>query len=224
MGIKAALGALLRPTLGSPGPAIGAGCVEVVRTMLPTEFGSFELRGYREPATGVDHVVLTMGEIADGRPVLVRVHSECLTGEALGSLRCDCGDQLDGARREIGLRGRGVVIYLRGHEGRGIGLLDKLRAYALQDEGADTVSANALLGLPVDCRDYASAVTVLRDLGVVSVELMTNNPDKVSALIEAGITIDKVVPTLPKLSSHNRDYLRTKQHVLGHTIPFECIP
>jgi 3,4-dihydroxy 2-butanone 4-phosphate synthase/GTP cyclohydrolase II len=147
---------------------------------------------------------------------LVRIHSECLTGEVFGSLRCDCQPQLELALEKIAANGAGIVVYMRGHEGRGIGLINKLRAYALQDLGHNTVRANRELGLPVDSRDYAPAVAILRDLGVEKLRLMTNNPDKVRALEAAGIVVTERVPLVTATTADNADYLRTKQEELGH--------
>lgn len=146
------------------------------------------------------------------------IPSECLTGEALRSLRCDCGEQLDAALEHFGQVGRGVVVYLRGHEGRGIGLVNKLRAYALQDQGADTASANTLLGLPVDARSFEAAAGVLADLGVVSVALLTNSPDKVESLERFGIPVSRQVPMRAEVTAFNRSYLATNRDLFGHTI------
>ena len=162
----------------------------VAETRLPTRHGDFTAYGYRSSIDGAEHLALVYGDIGGDEPVLIRVHSECLTGDVFGSQRCDCGPQLDEALERVAASGRGVVVYLRGHEGRGIGLVAKLEAYALQDSGRDTVDANLDLGLPADSRDYGAASQVLRDLGVTAVRLLTNNPDKSAALADFGITVD----------------------------------
>jgi 3,4-dihydroxy 2-butanone 4-phosphate synthase/GTP cyclohydrolase II len=159
------------------------------------------------------------GAVANGEPVLTRVHSECLTGDVFGSERCDCGPQLDEALRAIVAEGRGVVVYLRGHEGRGIGLVAKLQAYQLQDGGRDTVDANLDLGLPADARHYGTATQILRDLGIASVRLLTNNPDKTSSLEEFGIPVVERVPLTPHPNDHNLAYLLTKRDRMGHDLP-----
>ncbi len=185
---------------------------------MPTPFGVFTLHGYRELASGREQLALAMGDVADGRDVLVRVHSECMTSEVFGSMRCDCKPQLDDAMRRVAAEGRGVVVYLRGHEGRGIGLLDKLRAYALQDEGADTVEANVRLGLPVDGRDYAVGAQILRDLGVHAMRLMTNNQKKYDGISDYGLRIVERVPLVSPLHDENAAYLKAKQVLLGHML------
>ncbi|MFC7624549.1 GTP cyclohydrolase II [Microlunatus sp. GCM10028923] len=184
------------------------------RATLPTEFGDFAVQAYRDPATGDDHLVLTSATPATGTP-LVRVHSECLTGDAFGSLRCDCGPQLRASLRATAAEG-GLIVYLRGHEGRGIGLLDKINAYRLQDDGRDTVDANLELGLPADARDFGAAGRILRTLGVAEVRLLTNNPDKITALVASGVAVTEAVPLQVGLDPHNRDYLITKRDRLGH--------
>lgn len=166
----------------------------------------------------VEHVAIVKGDLNGHERVLVRVHSECLTGDVLGSTRCDCGSQLDAAMSRIAEAGQGVVVYLRGHEGRGIGLANKIRAYQLQDQGRDTVDANLELGLPVDARDYQVAADILRYLGVRSIRLMTNNPCKVKALANHGVQVDERVPVLTTPTGHNAAYLRTKQDKLGHLL------
>jgi GTP cyclohydrolase II len=191
--------------------------MRVASARLPTQFGEFSALVFEDPATGLNHTALVMGEVADGEPVLVRLHSECLTGDVLGSLRCDCGSQLNAAIRQIAERGRGVVIYLR-QEGRGIGLFNKLRAYALQDQGMDTVEANEHLGFPADLRDYQPAARILRHLGVRQVRLLTNNPRKISALQTVGIPVVERVPLVVATTSHNLPYLRTKREKLGHLL------
>jgi GTP cyclohydrolase II len=189
--------------------------VFVAASQLPTPFGVFTMHGFLEEATGKEHVALTFGEVADGQPVLGRLHSECLTGDALFSLRCDCGFQLEGALRAIAEEGRGVLLYLR-QEGRGIGLLNKVRAYALQDAGADTVEANERLGFAADMRDYAICLPMLAHLGIASIKLMTNNPRKVKALSEMGIAVASRVPLQLGRNPHNSKYLATKAGKLGH--------
>ncbi len=184
-------------------------------TVLPTRYGTFRLYGYSDPATRSEHVALVMGDAASGEPVLARVHSECLTGDALGSRRCDCGEQYEEAMRRIGEAGRGVLVYLR-QEGRGIGLVNKLRAYALQDAGADTVEANVALGFRPDERDYSAGVEILRDLGVKRVLLMTNNPEKTRALTDGGIEIAARIPIVIPPNEWNTGYLRTKNEKMGH--------
>ncbi|MET0999164.1 MAG: bifunctional 3,4-dihydroxy-2-butanone-4-phosphate synthase/GTP cyclohydrolase II [Marmoricola sp.] len=191
----------------------------LAETVLPTRHGQFTAFGYRITVDGSEHVALVYGDPADlrdGTPVLTRVHSECLTGDVFGSERCDCGPQLDEAMDLIVKEGRGVVIYLRGHEGRGIGLLAKLQAYQLQDGGRDTVDANLDLGLPADARHYGAATQVLRDLGVTSVRLLTNNPDKTSSLESYGIAVTERVGLTPRPNDHNLAYLVTKRDRMGH--------
>ncbi|TQK43277.1 GTP cyclohydrolase II /3,4-dihydroxy-2-butanone 4-phosphate synthase [Streptomyces sp. SLBN-118] len=187
---------------------------------LPTSFGQFTAYGYRSTVDGIEHVALVHGDIGDGEDVLVRVHSECLTGDIFHSLRCDCGPQLQASMEHITATGRGVVVYLRGHEGRGIGLLSKLRAYELQERGRDTLDANLELGLPADARDYAAGAQILDDLGVRSLRLMTNNPDKITALVRHGLTVHgrEVMPV--QAGEHNLRYLRTKRDRMGHDLPW----
>ncbi len=188
---------------------------EVARIQLPTVCGEFDTRAF-ECAPGHVYLAMVKGEIGDGYSVLTRVHSECLTGDALGSLRCDCGAQLDLGLRALAAEGRGVLVYATGHEGRGIGLVDKLRAYMEQDRGANTVEANLRLGLPADGRRYDTAAAVLKAVGVRSVRLATNNPRKVDGLKAAGITVRQVIPTPTVPYLRNQRYLRTKQDRLGH--------
>ena len=185
---------------------------------LPTEFGQFRAVGYRNRLDGIDHVALVMGDIGDGEDILVRVHSECLTGDILGSLRCDCGPQLNAALRTVADEGRGVVLYLRGHEGRGIGLMHKLQAYRLQDSGRDTVDANLELGLPADARDYGIGAQILADLGVRSMRLLTNNPAKRAGLEGYGLSIAERVPLVVEPNEHNERYLATKAARMGHDL------
>jgi 3,4-dihydroxy 2-butanone 4-phosphate synthase / GTP cyclohydrolase II len=191
----------------------------VAQTRLPTRHGEFTAYGYRSTIDGSEHLALVYGDISGDEPVLTRVHSECLTGDVFGSQRCDCGPQLDEALERVVDAGRGVVVYLRGHEGRGIGLVAKLEAYALQEAGRDTVDANLDLGLPADARHYGAASQVLRDLGVTRVMLLTNNPEKMEALDDFGIMVDAQVPLTPRPNPHNLRYLRTKRDRMGHRIP-----
>ncbi|MFD3335754.1 bifunctional 3,4-dihydroxy-2-butanone-4-phosphate synthase/GTP cyclohydrolase II [Streptomyces sp. NPDC058700] len=187
---------------------------------LPTAHGDFTAYGYRSTVDGVEHVALVHGEIGDGEDVLVRVHSECLTGDIFHSLRCDCGPQLQASLDRIQEAGRGVVVYLRGHEGRGIGLLSKLRAYELQERGRDTLDANLELGLPADARDYAAGAQILGDLGVRGLRLMTNNPDKIAALTRYGLTVRSREPMPVTAGEHNLRYLTTKRDRMGHDLPW----
>ncbi|WP_329390000.1 bifunctional 3,4-dihydroxy-2-butanone-4-phosphate synthase/GTP cyclohydrolase II [Streptomyces sp. NBC_01716] len=187
---------------------------------LPTAFGEFTAYGYRSTVDGVEHVALVHGDIGDGADVVVRVHSECLTGDIFSSQRCDCGPQLQASMERVTEAGRGVVVYLRGHEGRGIGLLSKLRAYELQERGRDTLDANLELGLPADARDYAAGARILEDLGVRSLRLMTNNPDKVDALVRHGLDVIARVPMPVQAGEHNLRYLRTKRDRMGHELPW----
>jgi 3,4-dihydroxy 2-butanone 4-phosphate synthase / GTP cyclohydrolase II len=196
----------------------------VAETMIPNAFGEWRAYGYRSDVDGTEHVALVLGDLGadregadEGENVLTRVHSECLTGDVFGSQRCDCGTQLDAAMAEIAARGRGIVLYLRGHEGRGIGLISKLKAYELQDAGADTVDANLELGLPVDAREYSVAAQLLDDLGVRSVHLLTNNPAKVDALAAHGFGVTRI-PLPPLTTPHNLRYLTTKRDRLGHQL------
>ncbi len=183
---------------------------------LPTAHGDFRIRVFHEN-NGLDHVALTLGDMEGPDPVLVRVHSECLTGDAFGSLRCDCGPQLDSALRQISERGWGALIYLR-QEGRGIGLHAKIQAYHLQDKGADTLDANLKLGLPADARNYEIAAEILRSIGVTKISLLSNNPDKVQQLRNHGINVDERVPLLVGIGDDNREYLKTKLERMGHEI------
>ncbi|WP_328297559.1 bifunctional 3,4-dihydroxy-2-butanone-4-phosphate synthase/GTP cyclohydrolase II [Streptomyces sp. NBC_00435] len=187
---------------------------------LPTAFGHFTAYGYRSTADGVEHVALVHGEIGDGEDVLVRMHSECLTGDIFQSQRCDCGPQLHAAMERVQAAGRGVIVYLRGHEGRGIGLLSKLRAYELQELGRDTLDANLELGLPADARDYGAGAQMLADLGVHSVRLLTNNPEKSAALVSHGIKVSDREPMPMEAGEHNLRYLRTKRDRMGHDLPW----
>ena len=193
--------------------------LRVAETRLPTAHGDFTAYGYRITIDGGEHVALVHGDISGEEPVLTRVHSECLTGDVFASARCDCGPQLDEALELIAKEGRGVVVYLRGHEGRGIGLVAKLQAYQLQDGGRDTVDANLDLGLPADARHYGAATQILRDLGVGSGRLLTNNPDKVTSLEEYGVPVAERVPLTPRPNDHNIGYLMTKRDRMGHQLP-----
>ena len=188
----------------------------VVETRLPTEHGDFTAVGYRSLADDGEHVALVHGDLGDGTDVLVRVHSECLTGDVFGSKRCDCGPQLDAALERVAEAGRGVVLYMRGHEGRGIGLLHKLQAYQLQDRGFDTVDANLELGLPADARDYGTGAQILADLGIRSMRLLTNNPAKRAGLEGYGLTITGREELPVRLHPENVHYLRTKRDRMGH--------
>jgi 3,4-dihydroxy 2-butanone 4-phosphate synthase/GTP cyclohydrolase II len=188
----------------------------VVEARIPTEHGTFTAVGYRSLVDDRQHIALVIGEMGDGESVLTRVHSECLTGDVFGSLRCDCGDQLDQAMARVAEEGRGVVLYIRGHEGRGIGLLHKLAAYKLQDEGFDTVDANVNLGLPVDARDYGVGAQILYDLGVRSMRIMTNNPTKRAGIEGYGLSILEQVPLFIDANDENRGYLLAKATRLGH--------
>jgi 3,4-dihydroxy 2-butanone 4-phosphate synthase/GTP cyclohydrolase II len=197
----------------------------VAETRLPTRHGEFTAYGYRSTIDGSEHLALVYGDLVstgggdEGEPILTRVHSECLTGDVFGSQRCDCGPQLDEALERVVAAGRGVVVYLRGHEGRGIGLVAKLQAYALQDGGRDTVDANLDLGLPADARHYGAASQVLRDLGIRNVHLLTNNPEKSESLEDFGIHVETQVPLTPRPNRHNLAYLRTKRDRMGHQLP-----
>ncbi len=191
---------------------------------LPTAFGDFTAYGYRSTVDGVEHVALVHGELGEGEDVLARLHSECLTGDVFHSLRCDCGPQLEESMRRITEEGRGVLVYLRGHEGRGIGLLSKLRAYELQERGSDTLDANLELGLPADARDYGAGARILDDLGVRSVRLMTNNPDKTDAVLRHGLRITAREPMPVTAGEHNLRYLRTKRDRMGHDLPWLDTP
>ncbi|MGW6271303.1 bifunctional 3,4-dihydroxy-2-butanone-4-phosphate synthase/GTP cyclohydrolase II [Streptomyces sp. NPDC055060] len=191
---------------------------------LPTAFGDFTAYGYRSTVDGVEHVALVHGEVGEGEDVLVRLHSECLTGDVFHSLRCDCGPQLEASMRRITDEGRGIVVYLRGHEGRGIGLLSKLRAYELQERGSDTLDANLELGLPADARDYGAGARILDDLGVRSVRLMTNNPDKTDAVVRHGLRVTGRESMAVQAGEHNLRYLRTKRDRMGHDLPWLDAP
>lgn len=197
----------------------------IAQAPVPTRFGEFEMMVFHwkesagsTHALSPDHVVLRMGQVEGQEGVLARVHSECLTSEVFGSLKCDCREQLEAAQAEIARRGRGLVIYLR-QEGRGIGLANKIRAYQLQSRGHDTVDANRILGLPDDARDYSAAAAVIEYLGVKSIQLMTNNPEKVSALEGLGVLIQARVPSLVGHNPHSAAYLEAKRLRMGHALP-----
>ncbi|MDH6291326.1 bifunctional 3,4-dihydroxy-2-butanone-4-phosphate synthase/GTP cyclohydrolase II [Rhodococcus opacus] len=196
--------------------------VRVADARIPTAHGTFRAVGYQNVYDDVEHVALVRGDIAgpaaDGSDVLVRVHSECLTGDVFGSLRCDCGPQLDAALEMVAREGRGVVLYMRGHEGRGIGLLHKLQAYQLQDAGADTVDANLQLGLPADSRDYGIGAQILVDLGISSMRLLTNNPAKRVGLDKYGLRVSERVSMPLRANAENITYLRTKRDRMGHDL------
>ena len=195
----------------------------VVETGLPTGFGDFNVVGYRSLVDDKHHVAMVKGDVAGAEDVLVRVHSECLTGDVFHSLRCDCGEQLESALAMIEQEGQGVLLYLA-QEGRGIGLLNKLKAYNLQDEGLDTVDANLRLGLPADLRDYGIGAQILSDLGLTSIRILTNNPKKIRGLEGYGLSVSAQVPIVPTPNPHNERYLRTKVERMGHTIHHQALP
>lgn len=192
----------------------------VTEAKLPTRYGEFKVVGYVNSLNDEHHLALIKGEVLDGEPVLVRVHSECLTGDAFGSLRCDCGEQFASAMKKIEEEGRGILLYMR-QEGRGIGLINKIKAYDLQDKGMDTVEANLALGFPADLRDYGIGAQILLDLGVKRLKLMTNNPKKIAGLTGYGIEIVDREPIQMNHNERNENYLRTKKEKLGHILSFE---
>lgn len=184
---------------------------------LPTKHGEFDIHGFVHEYSGEHHVALVMGNIADGKPVLARLHSECLTGDVFGSHRCDCGEQLDSALKAIAKAGRGILLYMR-QEGRGIGLINKLKAYTLQEQGLDTVEANLKLGFPEDMRDYSAAAQMLKALGVHSLRLMTNNPQKVAEIAKYGVAVEERIPLIIASNKNNANYLKTKKEKMSHLL------
>jgi GTP cyclohydrolase II len=188
-----------------------------IQAKLPTQWGDFTIHALENAPDDKEHVALSMGDLSDKSPLLVRIHSECLTGDAFASLRCDCGPQLDAAMQKIADIGRGMIIYLR-QEGRGIGLANKMKAYALQEQGLDTVEANLHLGFEADERDFSIAGDILKSLGISSIQLMTNNPKKVAAMKAAKVTVAERVPLQLGENPHNKDYLSVKQDKMGHLL------
>jgi 3,4-dihydroxy 2-butanone 4-phosphate synthase/GTP cyclohydrolase II len=194
-----------------------------VQTPLPTKFGEFDIVGYRSLTDGQEHVALVKGDVANRSNVLVRVHSECLTGDTFRSLRCDCGEQFEASLARIEAEGAGVLVYLA-QEGRGIGLLNKLRAYSLQDTGLDTVDANLALGFPADLREYGIGAQILTDLGLSTIRLLTNNPKKIHGIHGFGLTVTEQVPIVMGPSEHNERYLESKVSRLGHALGHALVP
>ncbi|GAA1119477.1 bifunctional 3,4-dihydroxy-2-butanone-4-phosphate synthase/GTP cyclohydrolase II [Nocardiopsis metallicus] len=210
---RAALGQTLTEEEASP-----ALVTRMVETRMPNKHGEWRAVGFKGTADGAEHVALVFGDLTDGTDVLARLHSECLTGDAFGSYRCDCGAQLDAAMADIAKEGRGVIVYMGGHEGRGIGLLHKLRAYSLQDQGADTVDANLNLGLPADAREFGAGAQILTDLGVSSVRLLSNNPAKTEGLERHGVRVTERVAMPTFVTDDNLAYLLTKRDRMGHDL------
>ncbi|GAB3717627.1 bifunctional 3,4-dihydroxy-2-butanone-4-phosphate synthase/GTP cyclohydrolase II [Nocardiopsis nanhaiensis] len=210
---RAALGQVLTEEEANP-PLVS----RMVETRMPTQHGEWRAIGYKGTADGAEHIALVYGDLTDGSDVLARVHSECLTGDAFGSNRCDCGAQLDSAMADIAKEGRGVIVYMGGHEGRGIGLLHKLRAYSLQDRGADTVDANLELGMPADAREFGAGARILADLGVSSVRLLSNNPAKAEGMERHGVRVVERVSMPTFVTDDNLSYLLTKRDRMGHDL------
>ncbi len=192
--------------------------IKLSSSHLPTAFGEFLIHVYQDSHTLIEHVALVMGDIHAQKDVLTRVHSECLTGDIFASRRCDCGEQLALSQKQIAQAGQGIIVYLRDHEGRGIGLANKIRAYALQDKGLDTVEANLALGLPIDSRSFKVASDILFELGVQSIKLLSNNPAKCEALKNNGTKVSELVPLKVASNKTNKQYLRTKKTKLGHLL------
>ncbi|WP_020181941.1 MULTISPECIES: GTP cyclohydrolase II [unclassified Methylotenera] len=190
--------------------------IQLSTSDLPTAFGNYKIHVYQDADTDLEHIALVMGDLEGKQDVLTRVHSECVTGDVFSSTRCDCGDQLKLAQQRIRDEGAGIIIYLRGHEGRAIGLPNKIRAYALQDKGLDTVDANLALGLPIDNRSYDVAANILKLLHIQSIKLMTNNPTKSESLASLGILVNQLIPIQTQLNDSNQGYLATKKNKLGH--------
>lgn len=193
--------------------------IREAKAKLPTEYGDFDVYAYQHAFTGEHHVALVMGDVSDGEPVLCRIHSECLTGDVFHSKKCDCGQQLDAAMKRIAEEGRGILLYMR-QEGRGIGLVNKIRAYALQDQGHNTIEANLMLGFPVDMREYYECKQIFADLGVNRLHLMTNNPLKLESLEKYGLKVEKRIPLQMEAFPEDKDYLHVKQMKLGHFLEY----